>query len=74
MARYETAFYSPLLSDWQNNENWLAAGGKDATTRATEVWQSVLAEFEPPPIDIARQEALADYVARRKKEIGSGEP
>jgi len=74
MSRYETAFYSPILSDWQNNENWVASGAKDATMRATDVWQSVLAEAEAPPLDVARQDALTDYVARRKREIGSGEP
>ena len=29
MARYETAFYSPMLSDWTNYENWEMAGAKD---------------------------------------------
>ena len=33
MERYESAFYTPFLSDWQNNENWQAAGAKDATSR-----------------------------------------
>ncbi len=74
MSRYESAFYSPILSDWQNNENWVASGAKDATMRATDVWQSVLAEAEAPPLDVARQDALTDYVARRKREIGTGEP
>ena len=39
MARYETAFYKPMLSDWQNYENWEAAGAKDALQRATDLWQ-----------------------------------
>ena len=34
MARYEHAFYQPLVSNWQNYENWQASGGKDATQRA----------------------------------------
>lgn len=74
MERYESAFYAPFLSDWQNNENWQAAGARDATQRATDIWQAVLAEFEPPTLDPARVEALRDYVSRRKLEIGSGEP
>ena len=74
MERYESAFYAPFLSDWQNNENWQAGGARDATQRATDVWQAVLAEFEPPKLDPARAEALRDYVARRKEKIGSGEP
>lgn len=74
MERYKTAFYEPLLSDWQNYENWEQAGAKTATERATDVWQKVLAEFEAPPLDPARREAIDEYVARRKEEIGSGEP
>ena len=51
--RYKTAFYEPFLSDWRNYENWALAGSADATTRATELWQHILKEFEPPPIDPA---------------------
>ena len=37
MERYEHAFYRPLVSNWQNYENWQIAGGKDATQRATQI-------------------------------------
>ncbi len=74
MARYETAFYTPLVSDWQNNENWQAAGGKDATERATSIWQQAIETFEAPLIDGARREAIDEYVDRRKTQIGSSEP
>ena len=42
MERYEHAFYRPLVSNWQNYENWQIAGGKDATQRATDIWKSAL--------------------------------
>jgi len=74
MARYETAFYTPLVSDWQNKENWQAAGGKDATERATSLWQQAIETFEPPLIDGDRREAIDEYVDRRKTQIGSSEP
>ena len=74
MARYETAFYSPLVSDWQNNESWEAAGGRDATERATEIWQQALKSFEAPVIDGARREAIDEYVENRRTQIGSSEP
>lgn len=74
MARYRNAFYEPLLSDWQNHENWEQAGAQTATMRATGIWQKVLEEFEPPPLDPGHKEALDDYVARRKAEIGDSEP
>ncbi len=74
MERYRNAFYEPLLSDWRNHESWEQAGARTATERATGIWQQILEEFEAPPLDPARREALDDYVARRKEEIGSGEP
>lgn len=74
MERYKTAFYQPILSDWQNHENWELAGAKDATQRATEVWQKVLEDYEAPPLDPGRLEAIDEYIAKRKEEIGSDEP
>jgi trimethylamine---corrinoid protein Co-methyltransferase len=74
MERYEHAFYRPLLSNWQNYENWQIAGGKDATHRATDIWKQALAEYQEPPMDQAVREALDAYGAQRRAEIGSGEP
>jgi trimethylamine---corrinoid protein Co-methyltransferase len=74
MARYETAFYQPMLSDWTNHGAWQAAGAKEALTRGTELWQRALKEYEQPDLDEAVREELDDYVARRKQEIGAGEP
>jgi trimethylamine--corrinoid protein Co-methyltransferase len=69
MERYETAFYTPLLSDWRNYESWQEAGGKDATERATDLWQGLLAAYEAPPLDPGIVEALQAFVRRRKDEI-----
>lgn len=74
MDRYKGAFYSPFLSDWQNYENWQLSGAKDATMRATDIWQKILEEFEPPETDPAISEALGEYVAKRKEELKSDEP
>ena len=74
MERYKNAFYQPFLSDWQNSENWVLAGSKDATMRATEIWPKILAEFTPPPIDPAIKEELEAYMAKRKEELGGEEP
>ncbi|XDZ66894.1 trimethylamine methyltransferase family protein [Alphaproteobacteria bacterium LSUCC0684] len=74
LARYREAFYAPMVSDWQNNENWAAAGGLSATERAMAIWQDILKSFTPPAIDEAIREELEAYVARRKEEIGNGEP
>jgi trimethylamine--corrinoid protein Co-methyltransferase len=69
LARYETAFYQPILSNWQNYENWELAGAQNATQRATAIWQKALASYEPPPLDPAIAEALEAFVTRRKAEL-----
>lgn len=74
MARYETAFYTPMLSDWQNHGAWEAAGAKTALTRATEIWQQALRDYEAPAMDPAIRDELDAYIARRKEDIGSDEP
>ncbi|MEW9804851.1 trimethylamine methyltransferase family protein [Mesorhizobium sp. ZMM04-5] len=74
LERYSTAFYQPMLSNWQNYEAWQEAGGLDATQRATRLWKKALDEYVQPPMDPAIREELEAYVARRREEIGSGEP
>jgi trimethylamine--corrinoid protein Co-methyltransferase len=71
LARYETAFYQPLVSNWQSYENWTLGGGLSATQRATGIWQGALQAYEAPPLDPAIGEALAAFVARRKEELQS---
>ena len=74
LERYSTAFYQPLLSNWQNYESWQEAGSLDATQRATRVWKKALEDYQQPPMDPAISEELDAYVAKRKEEIGEGEP
>ena len=74
LERYEHAFYRPIVSDWQNHENWVLAGGLDAAQRATAVWKRALAEYVEPALDPAIREELDAYVEKRRKEIGAGEP
>jgi trimethylamine---corrinoid protein Co-methyltransferase len=71
LARYETAFYKPLVSNWQNYETWQEAGGLTATQTATQIWQKALEIYEQPPLDPAISEALDAFVAKRKEELQS---
>jgi trimethylamine--corrinoid protein Co-methyltransferase len=69
LARYESAFYRPILSDGSNFESWVEAGSRNATERATGVWKQMLAEYVPPPLDPAVKEAVQAYLARRTLEL-----
>jgi trimethylamine--corrinoid protein Co-methyltransferase len=71
LERYHTAFYTPLLSDWQNFQQWSAAGGIDATRRANGMWKRLLAEYQQPVLDGARAEELDAFVERRCREGGA---
>ncbi|MGA9028588.1 MAG: trimethylamine methyltransferase family protein [Steroidobacteraceae bacterium] len=74
LHRYEHAFYRPLVSNWQNYENWQLGGGRDATQRATGIWKQALDDYSQPPMDAAVSESLDAYVEQRRAEIGAGEP
>ena len=69
--RYRDAFYTPLLSDWRNFENWEDAGGLWAHQRANTHFKQVLAEYTPPPMDRGIHDELLDFVNRRKAEGGA---
>jgi trimethylamine--corrinoid protein Co-methyltransferase len=66
MQNYETAFWDSGIADNEPYEKWQAAGSEDAARRANRSWKKALAEYEAPPLDAAIDEALQDFMARRK--------
>ena len=72
LARFDRAFYEPMLSDWRNFENWTDAGAKTGTERANGIWKELLRTYEQPPLDPAIDEELEAYVAKRTEEIRAG--
>jgi trimethylamine--corrinoid protein Co-methyltransferase len=66
---FKSAFYMSEIADNNSYEQWEAEGAKDADRRATEAAQRLLARYEPPPLDPATDEALLDFIARRKSEL-----
>ena len=71
MARYQSAFYEPLVSDWSSFGQWTEAGSRTATERANARWKRALAEFEAPAMDEARLDQLDAFIARRTAEGGA---
>ncbi len=70
LERFRECFYRPLLSSTENFERWNRLGARDAATRAGEIWRRTLEEYEQPPLDEAIREELAEYVMRRRAELG----
>jgi trimethylamine--corrinoid protein Co-methyltransferase len=66
LRNYETAFLDADLADNNSFEQWQEAGSHDILWRATRRWRSLLAAYEPPPVDAAIDAALRDYIASRK--------
>jgi len=67
-ANFETAFYRSNTADNNSFEQWEADGAQDAAQRANAIWKRMLDEYEAPDIDPGVDEALKDYIARRKAE------
>ena len=65
-ANFETAFYRSPLADNNSFEQWEAEGGTDMAQRANVLWKKQLAEYVAPPLDPAVDEALQDYMNRRR--------
>ena len=65
-ANFENAFYRSPLADNNSFEQWESEGATDMTKRANALWKKQLAEYVAPPMDPAIDEALIDYMARRK--------
>lgn len=70
LARYSTAFYEPIISDWRNYQQWVAAGSPDAYKKANQVYKQVLELYEEPPMDATIRAELDAFVDRRIKEGG----
>jgi trimethylamine---corrinoid protein Co-methyltransferase len=73
LANFETAFYRSEIADNNSFEQWQEDGSLDAAQRANKVWKRMLFDYEAPPIDPAIDEALQDFIARRKASFPDSE-
>jgi trimethylamine--corrinoid protein Co-methyltransferase len=65
-ANFESAFYRSPITDNNSFEQWEAEGSKDLAQRANSLYKRMLAEYVPPAMDPATDEAILDYVNRRR--------
>jgi trimethylamine--corrinoid protein Co-methyltransferase len=68
-ANFETAFYRSPLADNNSFEQWDAEGALDMAQRANRQYKKLLEEYVPPPLDPAVDEALVDFMTRRKSSM-----
>lgn len=68
-ANFERAFYRSVIADNNSFEQWEQDGSLDAAQRANRLWKKMLENYEPPPLDQAIDEALLEFMDRRKSEF-----
>ena len=65
-ANFETAFYRSTIADNNSFEQWDEEGGLSTAQRANTLWKKMLETYEAPALDPAIDEALQDFMARKK--------
>ena len=68
-ANFKTAFYRSGVADNNSFEQWQQDGSLDAAQRANGIWKRMLREYEAPTLDPAIDEALLEFIRRRKSEF-----
>ena len=68
-ANFETAFYRSEVADNNSFEQWEQEGSFDCAKRANLKWKSMLQDYEPPSLDPAIDEALIEFITKRKSEF-----
>ena len=66
LRHFATANYPSELPEAGPYETWMENGAPTLEQRANARWKVMLAAYEAPPIDPGVEEALDDFVARRK--------
>lgn len=65
-ANFETAFYRSTVADNNSYEQWEAEGASRTVDRANKICREMLASYEAPPLDEAKDEELLAFIAEKK--------
>ena len=68
-AHFESAFWMGEMSDNGTYEQWAAEGALWEHERAALRVRKLIADYQPPEMDIAVRESLDDFVARRSRDL-----
>jgi trimethylamine--corrinoid protein Co-methyltransferase len=69
LRNFATANYQSSLPDIGPYETWSENGSLTAAERANGIWKAMLANYEMPHMDESVDEALKDFMARRKESM-----
>ena len=68
---FETAFWNSSVSNNTTFEQWSSEGEKTQNERAISIAEKMLHEYEEPEIESSIDEALKEYMTKRKEKIVS---
>lgn len=63
---FESGFYRSEIADNNSFEQWELDGRLDMAQRANKKWKAMLADYQAPPLDPGVDDALIDFMGRRK--------
>ena len=69
MENFRTAFYRSELFDYNSYEQWYEEGAQTADQRANKKYKQILRDYQAPELDPAIDEALQEFMTKRKGEI-----
>ena len=68
-ANFKEAFWRSEVFDYKPFETWAEEGARDTETLAAARVKKMLSDYQAPALDPAINEALHDYVARKKASV-----
>ncbi|HEM45581.1 MAG TPA: trimethylamine methyltransferase, partial [Alphaproteobacteria bacterium] len=68
-ANFEAAFWRSRIADNNSFEQWEAEGSLDAAQRANALWKKMLREYEPPALAPDIDDALGEFIAKKKAAV-----
>jgi trimethylamine--corrinoid protein Co-methyltransferase len=68
-ANFESAFYRSTIADNNSFEQWQVEGETRAVERASKITKEMLASYQMPDMDMAKDEELLAYIAKCKEKF-----
>ena len=68
-ANFETAFWRSQIADNNSFEQWQAEGEQDSARRANALYKKMLREYQAPPLEPAIDEALGEFIEKKKAAV-----
>jgi trimethylamine--corrinoid protein Co-methyltransferase len=69
LDNFQSAYFMPEMFDNNSIEQWVADGSVEINERALKQARHLLSQYQEPTLDVAKNEELLEFIARREREI-----